>query len=58
MARVTASYSYADGDKVAITVEVGESFPDAVAEARAAAIEGLREAMVLGIVTQRDEGEE
>ena len=45
MADVTISYMFADGEAIHITVTGKRSYPDAIAELRAQAVKGLREAL-------------
>lgn len=45
MARVTVSYTFADGEQIFVTVTGKRSYPDAIAELRAQAVKGLREAL-------------
>ena len=44
MAAVTITHAYADDETVSITVEVDESYPDALAEARATAVRAYHQA--------------
>jgi hypothetical protein len=44
MAYIRVTYTFADGDEVECECHVDESFPDAVAQARAEAMRGFREA--------------
>lgn len=55
MARVSCSYTFADGDSVGACVEMGTGYPDALHEAVHTAAEMLREAMVSGVVMQQDD---
>jgi hypothetical protein len=43
MASVTGSYNYADGDYVSFTVEVEDSFPSSIWEAKAVCVEAIRD---------------
>lgn len=45
MARVTLSYYFADGEAIHATASGKRSYPDAIAELRAQAVKGLREAL-------------
>ena len=45
MAAVTITYRWADDDALSVTVEVDESYPDAIDEARAGAVRAYREAI-------------
>ena len=47
---VMARYDYPEGGSVTITVQVEASYPDALDEARAQAVRGLRDAMADGVV--------
>ena len=49
MATVTIKYGFADGDSILAQVEVPESYPDAIDEARAQAVRAFREAMRDGL---------
>lgn len=48
MATVIARYEYADGEQVTISVEVENDYPDALAEAKATAVAGVRELTGIG----------
>lgn len=43
MATVYASYEYADGERVSVSVEIENDYPDALAEAKATAVAGVRD---------------
>lgn len=58
MATVSASFQFADGDTVRVSVEVDASYPDCLAEAVHTCAALLREALVAGIVVQHDEDED
>lgn len=45
MAAVTITYQFDDDEALTITVEVDDSYPDAIAEARINAVRAYREAM-------------
>lgn len=51
MAAVTAEYRYADGEVVTVMVDIENDYPDALAEAKATAISGLRELTGIGSET-------
>lgn len=45
MARVTVSYVFADGETIQVSVTGKRSYPDAIAELRAAAVKGLHDSL-------------
>lgn len=45
MARVTISYTFADGETIYVTASGKRSYPDAMAELRATAVRGLRDSL-------------
>jgi hypothetical protein len=48
MACVTAEYRYADGECVTVMVDIENEYPDALAEAKATAVAGVRELTGIG----------
>ena len=48
MASVTAEYRYADGECVTVMVDIENEYPDALAEAKATAVAGVRELTGIG----------
>lgn len=48
MASVTAEYRYADGECVTVMVDVENDYPDCLAQAKAVAVEGVRELTGIG----------
>jgi hypothetical protein len=50
MATVTAEYRYADGDVVTVMVDVEDSYPDSLDQAKATAVAGVRELTGIGTV--------
>lgn len=48
MACVTAEYRYLDGEVVTIMVDIENDYPDALAEAKATAVAGIRELTGIG----------
>lgn len=55
MATITASYEYADGDIVTVSIDMPTPYPDALNEAKVNCVAMLREVMSLGITTQADD---
>ena len=57
MATVALRYTFADGDRISVSVTVEDSYPDAVDEARATATRAFREAITDGIdaITRTDD---
>lgn len=45
MARVTVTYEFADGERIHVTATGKRSYPDAIAELRAQAVHGMRDAL-------------
>lgn len=45
MARVTISYTFADGETIYVTASGKRSYPDAMAELRATTVRGLRDSL-------------
>jgi hypothetical protein len=58
MATITATYQFADGDTVSARVNMPTPYPDALHEAVKTCAEMLREAMVSGMVVQRDDDDD
>lgn len=54
MASVTAEYRYADGECVTLMVDVENDYPDCLAQAKAIAVEGVRD--LTGIGSEAREG--
>ena len=52
VASVTASYTYAEGERVTVSVEVENEYPDALDQAKATAVAGVRD--LTGIDTEVD----
>lgn len=48
MASVTAEYRYADGEVVTVMVDVEDSYPDSLDQAKATAVAGVRELTGIG----------
>lgn len=57
MASVTIRREWPDGDVLAVCIEVDESFPDVVAEARQAALRTFEGAMEIEIAAVEDDEE-
>lgn len=57
MAYVRLKYTSAQGDQLAVTMDIESSYPDAVAEARAQAVTALREAAALFWATSTTDDE-
>lgn len=53
---VVARYEFPEGGQVSCTVQVHHSYPDALDEARAQAVRGLREAMAALADVDEDDG--
>lgn len=45
MAKIVVQRSWPDGDEPSVPVEVSESFPDSIAEAKAAALDAYAKAL-------------
>lgn len=45
MARVTVTYEFADGERIHVTATGKASYPDVIAELRAQAVHGMRDAL-------------
>jgi hypothetical protein len=56
MAKVVVQRSWPDGDELSVLIEVSESYPDAVAEAKAAALDAYAKA--LGVTLAGNESDE
>lgn len=56
MARLSASYQYADGDKISVTLKIENDYPDALDEARKVCADTLRDLIALAVVEIEDEG--
>lgn len=54
MAKVYLNRQWPDGDEITIVVKVAASYPDAVAEARSAALAAYREALTISFVTDEE----
>ena len=48
MASVTAEYHYADGEFVVVMVDVENDYPDSLAEAKATAVQGVKDLTGIG----------
>jgi hypothetical protein len=48
MASVTAEFRYADGDVVTVMVDVENDYPDCLAQAKAVAVEGVKDLTGIG----------
>ena len=48
MASVTAEYRYADGECVTVMVDVENDYPDSLAEAKATAVQGVKDLTGIG----------
>lgn len=55
---VQASYTYADGTQVAVMVQVPESYPDALNQARNEAVRGVQQIMGVEDMAFDDEVDE
>lgn len=58
MATVTLRYVFADGDNIGVSIEVDDSYPDALDEARATAVRAFREAIQDGIAAIAQDDDE
>ena len=56
MAKIVIQREWPDGDELSILIEVADSFPDVVAEAKRTALDAYREA--LGITLAGNESED
>lgn len=57
MAKVTVQRQWPDGDLLTIAIQVADSFPDTVNEARAAAIRAYAEALDLSLTADAEADE-
>lgn len=58
MASVTIWYHFADGDHIGATVEGDLTYPDALDQLKAEALNVFRQALADGVATVADEGDE
>lgn len=57
MASATVHREWADGEFLVVTIDADESFPDVVAEVRAAAVRAYKDALAVTLAPVEDDGE-
>jgi hypothetical protein len=55
MAKVVIQREWPDGDELSIMIEVSESFPDSIAEAKAAALDAYAKALGVTLTGNEDD---
>jgi hypothetical protein len=57
MAKIVIQREWPDGDELSILIEVADSFPDVVAEAKAAALDAYAKALGITLAGNESEAE-